>query len=291
MAQVGAGDPDILDKVLKLVQVPAIKNRNLNEVIDRVRKVILTPREVIKLDMHEMNCAGCGKPFQQGEVSTYTALHQQFFCWMCMYPELIPCHECGEPHEVLDRMGNLGKMVHKDYLKAMTRGDGPTAPQRPEDILHDPRTLARRPDDAERPPQPPPQPQTTTTITGRRIRPNEYTVRTTATPRRNPWDAPPPYEQVEVARPTGYQPQYIGTDPQPGPADDPMMVTQTWHTIAETQAQAPQTFAYDIETDNGPATIEVGRPIPVEEYEPDTDGDGGLELDDLIDELERTDED
>ena len=101
-------DHSVIDEILRILQSPYGRNQFSGETIKLLRRAVLMPDEIValraQLEKVEGKCAGCGREFRSGEVTTYVAqegnrnLERVFFCLACHPPDYVRCQKCGDFH-------------------------------------------------------------------------------------------------------------------------------------------------------------------------------------------------
>lgn len=112
-----AGEGDLIDQVISLVQVTNGKNVLGGQTLNNLRAALLLPNERAKFAAQaakrEGCCGRCGKKMVSGEIATFhnDGYGPYMACIVCIKPQFQPCSKCGEIIEV-DRgiTRALGKM-------------------------------------------------------------------------------------------------------------------------------------------------------------------------------------
>jgi predicted RNA-binding Zn-ribbon protein involved in translation (DUF1610 family) len=86
----------LLEKVLQMLGSPNARNILSGRTLTQLRKALLNPEEIAKLNNATHSCAGCGKDFALGEVATsyvdlQTGSGRLFYCARCRKPTSYAC--------------------------------------------------------------------------------------------------------------------------------------------------------------------------------------------------------
>ena len=153
-AQIGAaqltrgtsfGDKDLIDTIVRTIQLPFARNRFSGEVLDSLKKALLLPEEAAglkeKLQREELSCVQCGHHFIQGEMGTISIDRRGsvLVCGACVTPTLIPC---GSGKHVISMPRGVAKSILREREKACeecaietsSSTAGTAVPEAPENI-------------------------------------------------------------------------------------------------------------------------------------------------------------
>lgn len=114
-------DKDLIDTIVRTLQLSYTKNRLSNENLQLLRTAILLPAEQAALRSHiqnEMSCTGCGHKFCHGEMGSFlneSGGGAKVVCTNCYNPEWIACTE-NVKHSTTAPSG-MRKMFHKHSSK------------------------------------------------------------------------------------------------------------------------------------------------------------------------------
>ena len=115
--------PTLIDIVVDLLQAPYARNVMSGRNLQQLRRAILLPEEMIKFGesvRKEMGCAGCGKTFVNGEMTSFRTDGDEtaFYCTRCTTPTLGACRvNSGSPCE------GAGEIDNKHLTKILQRTD------------------------------------------------------------------------------------------------------------------------------------------------------------------------
>lgn len=110
-------DKDLIDTVVRLLQLSFLKNRLTLENLKRLRAAILLPSELVglkeKLKASEMFCGQCYHKFRSGEMASVLREQDSVYllCTTCFKPESLAC--VGKNRHSLD----VDKALHKAVAK------------------------------------------------------------------------------------------------------------------------------------------------------------------------------
>lgn len=97
------GDVDLIDQMVRAMQLPHGRNILSGESMRRLKSAILLPSELAglsaRLATREMSCSQCGFPFHDRESVTVMRLGdgtQTLTCHRCHPPQVVPCASCEE---------------------------------------------------------------------------------------------------------------------------------------------------------------------------------------------------
>lgn len=95
-----ARDGDLIDTVVRILQLPHARNNLTGKTLDSLRKAILMPDELGKvLDIKRLEscCGHCGHPFGDGEMATaHIDGGCVFMCVRCFSPTVMRCNLCKD---------------------------------------------------------------------------------------------------------------------------------------------------------------------------------------------------
>lgn len=101
----------VIDKIHELLAGRFARNVISGDVLVAVRKAILNPSELRKLDAENRTfaCGGCGRRIDSGELVTFRAQagDSLIFCVNCQEPELAPCSKCHQKRGVASSIHRL----------------------------------------------------------------------------------------------------------------------------------------------------------------------------------------
>lgn len=99
----GRGESDLVDQIVRAVQLPFSRNVMSGEAMRRLRAAILLPSEQAgltqRLRQREMSCGQCGIALHDRESVTITVDGggtQSLACHRCIAPTSVPCASCTE---------------------------------------------------------------------------------------------------------------------------------------------------------------------------------------------------
>lgn len=124
--QHGRGESDLVDQIVRALQLPWGRNVLSGQSMQRLRAAVLLPSEqaglLARLRAKEMSCTTCGAPFHDHESVTmrvYSDGTQGIECHRCVPPVHIPCVSCGETVELSDKaMKAMSRMQCKSCQEA-----------------------------------------------------------------------------------------------------------------------------------------------------------------------------
>lgn len=97
------GDADLIDQMVRAIQLPHARNVLSGESMRRLRNAVLLPSELgglsARLTAREMSCAQCGFPLHDRESVTMMRTGdgaQTIVCHRCAPPQVVPCASCEE---------------------------------------------------------------------------------------------------------------------------------------------------------------------------------------------------
>lgn len=104
LEQNGRGDADLIDQIVRALQLPYARNILSGESMRRLRTAILLPSEqaglLNRLRQREMSCAHCGIALHDHESVTVIAdpssNGQTLLCHRCAAPTSVPCASCEQ---------------------------------------------------------------------------------------------------------------------------------------------------------------------------------------------------
>ena len=106
-------DSDLIEQIVKVLQLPFAGNTLSGKTLDQLRKALLLPDEyaglVDRLNRRELSCAACKRTLQDGEMVSISADRgtNLVVCGICRSPEYIRCSGCHETLiEVQPKMKN-----------------------------------------------------------------------------------------------------------------------------------------------------------------------------------------
>ena len=109
----GPQDKDLIDAIVRSIQLPYARNRLSGEVLDRLKQALLLPSEVVglkeRLQREELICPGCDHKFLEGEIGTISIGRNSrtvsLQCTNCAAPNLMACsnskHSIPTPASVM----------------------------------------------------------------------------------------------------------------------------------------------------------------------------------------------
>jgi hypothetical protein len=123
-AMKSAGDethlPRLVSVIVAPLQHPYGQNVLAGDTLKRLRKSVLLPEELAKVSANaavELKCGGCGKPFVEGEMATFSGNERVpfFSCSRCCNPSYASCGKAG--------CDGSGEIDHKAISKAVSKAD------------------------------------------------------------------------------------------------------------------------------------------------------------------------
>lgn len=93
--------PQLVNTIVEYLQHPYAQNALAGETLKRLRKAVLFPDELAKVNANaanELKCGGCGKPFVHGEIAIFTNGDRgqpTFCCSRCNPPSYAACGKHG----------------------------------------------------------------------------------------------------------------------------------------------------------------------------------------------------
>lgn len=105
-------DGDLIDLIVKALQLPYSRGAFTARMLADLRKVLLLPSEMAGLGglkQREMQCVGCSHQFVKDEMATFHTVDQEvnigFWCTNCMRPKQVACRVCGESLKLTKTVG------------------------------------------------------------------------------------------------------------------------------------------------------------------------------------------
>ena len=125
---------DLIDQMAGLLKESGARSIISSEMLRRLRKAILTPRELATVDAVRANhCMKCGTQIHVGELCSVQGVGE-VCCYFCAAPNVLTCRGC---HHVLALSTGVGRVIQKmvkecSHCKAAEEaGVGEVAPLTP----------------------------------------------------------------------------------------------------------------------------------------------------------------
>lgn len=125
-AQRDGSDVDLIDTIVRVLQLPYSKNVLSGGTLELLRSAILLPKEVAtlktRLDKAEMSCFHCGKDLVTGELTVFTVDSRRgngIICLRCAGSSIVvPCQGCETKVGLLAKIYKFIKGVECEACKA-----------------------------------------------------------------------------------------------------------------------------------------------------------------------------
>lgn len=136
--QVGGGESDLLDQIVRAIQLPYARNVISGESMRRLRSAILLPSEqaglVSRLRQREMACSNCGIALHDRESVTLLAgvdgSLTTIACHRCTPPTSVPCVSCEQVAALSTKaMNAMSRMQCPACQEAKTAKTPPVQPE------------------------------------------------------------------------------------------------------------------------------------------------------------------
>lgn len=103
---------DLIDIIVNAMRSPHNKNIIRGEAFEALKRSILLPTELSTLrgKIETIGCAGCGRVFQSGEMTTLLKEDREdicFYCTKCAKPNIMCCDKCDEGVDI--RRGDVNR--------------------------------------------------------------------------------------------------------------------------------------------------------------------------------------
>lgn len=134
-------DGDLIDVIVKTLQLPYARSAISGKALSDIRKALLLPSEMAgltALKQRELSCLSCGHKFVDGEMTTVTQMDNGvnvgLWCTNCSRPKYVACSKCEESTELSKPVGRaLAKtkfecakhLNERAEVKVKAKEDGP----------------------------------------------------------------------------------------------------------------------------------------------------------------------